>query len=74
MRLSTEAQQLALALRLIDALDHFPGKVYQVDAETLRSLYQLAARCDDGSVMSSAERSILAGRMKALSRQSEKVE
>ena len=55
-------------------MDQFPGKLYQIDAETLRALYRLANRFNDSSVITPDERSNLAGRMKVLLRTTEQVE
>ena len=33
----------------VTVMDQFPGKLYQIDAETLRALYRLANRYNDSS-------------------------
>jgi hypothetical protein len=55
-------------------MDRFPGKLYQIDAETLRALYRLSNRLNDTTVMTPDERRNLAQRMHALLRKSEQVE
>ena len=56
-------------------MDHFPGNLYQIDAEILRALYRLSNRLSDGStVMTPDERSDLAQRMRVLLRKSEQVQ
>ena len=56
-------------------MDRFPGKCYQIDAETLRALYRLANRINNiTSVMTPDERRDLSGRMCTLLRKAEQVE
>ena len=55
-------------------MDRFPGKCYQIDAETLRALYRLANRVNNSSVMTPDERRDISGRMQTLLRKAEQVE
>ena len=56
-------------------MDHFPGELYQIDAETLRGLFRLSNRLrDNNRVMTPDERSDLAQRMRTLLRKTEQID
>jgi hypothetical protein len=55
-------------------MGHFPGELYQIDAETLRGLNRLAVRLSEGPAMTPDERSSLGLRIKGLLRQAKQLE
>jgi hypothetical protein len=55
-------------------MDLFPGKLYQIDAETLRALYRLSNRLNEGGGLTADDHRDLAQRLKGLLRKAEQVE